>query len=140
MNQNEELTPAQLAKLTEIAKQVIAKYESLELIEILNRIHFITGLDYQRCIAGFKKMFKHGLIKPEFVLNAQRLPQLEKTIERAFPLIDAMKAEVVGVSEVLDGPTDDPEETEDPRIKAIDQDLAQWQVTRPDLSHLNTNF
>lgn len=125
MNQTEELTPAQLAKMTDIAKQVVGAYPSLELLEILNRIHFITGFDYQRCISGFKKMFAHGLIRPEFVLNAQRLPALEKTIERAFPLIDAMKAEVVGVSEVLDGPTDEADEQG---------------TTGLDLSHLNADF
>lgn len=133
MNQTEELTPAQLAKLTEIAKQVVGAYPKLELLEILNRIHFITGFDYKRCIAGFKKMFRHGLIKPEFVLNIQRLPGLEAVADKAFPLIEVLGAvpvasgtfESLGTVTVLDGPTDDADEEETPRLN---------------LSHLNADF
>lgn len=140
MSQPEELTATQLAKLTEIAKNVVASYEHLELIEILNRIHLITNLDYQRCIAGFKKMFAHGLIKPEFVLNLQRLPALEKQVAVIFPFIDSMDLEFVKpgtfeglgkVTEVAntmsDGPTDDEDEPE-PMTAIIN------------LSHLNADF
>lgn len=141
MSQTEELTPAQIAKMEAIAKQVIGAYPKLELTEILNRIHFITGFDYQRCIGGFKKMFSRGMITPSFVIGIERLPALEKVWDSAFPLAVSLGLEFVkpgtfeslGTVTQLDGPTDDADEAEP-------SDDGSHESAHADLSHLNASF
>lgn len=125
------------AALAELATQVKSNYESLDIVEVLNRIHYITGRPFPKVIEGYKFLTKLNLISPEFVLNAHKLPAIERTVNKVFPLIDAMdavivsaealppkettRAEIIHATAMPDGPTDDDD------VEEI-------------LTHINANF
>lgn len=153
-----DLSPQQLEALTKTAKEVMGDYRQLPIEDVLNRIHYITNRDYRKCIEGLKLMLQHHVIKATFVDGLDRLPQLEKTIDRAMPIINAFEAQIVKANvvasapevtgavmqEVLDGPTDDAEERGDPSIDVgAPKDNPMFQLKArimPDLSHINSNF
>ena len=105
------IAPQQLAAISDLAQLVKSNYASMDIAEILNRIHYITGKDYARVIAGFKMMFQHNLISSEFVINAHKLPSIEKAIDKIFPLIVAIDGEITKVEAIPEnGPTDEADE------------------------------
>lgn len=114
----------QIAKLRETAKFVMSSYASLDVTDVINRIHIFTGRDLKRSIAGLKLMIEQELIPQNFITSANKLPKIEKLIDVAWPLIGTFDAELVGEKQrtenakyqvasdghVSDGPTDDPDE------------------------------
>lgn len=114
----------QIAKLRETSKFVMSSYESLDVTDVINRIHIFTGRDLKRSIAGLKLMIEHELIPKSFITSANKLPKIEKLVDVAWPLIGTFDAELVGekqrtenakhqvasVGHVSDGPTDDADE------------------------------
>lgn len=126
------LNSEQLAALTDLAHGVKQDYASLEITEILNRIHYITGRDFKQCIAGFKLMFSVGLFPSDFILRAHLLPKIEAMIDKTFPLIVAMEGELVKVDEMNEGPKDD-----------VDEIAEQQSIGAPEtqtLFNLDSNF
>lgn len=114
-----QLNSEQLAALTQLANGVKQDYANLEITEILNRIHYITGRDFKQCIAGFKMMFSNGLIPSNFILNIETLPNLEKVLNPEFPigqLINRLDLELKPGLDLFanEGPKDDPDEVDEP--------------------------
>lgn len=116
--------------LAELATQVKSDYPSLDIAEVLNRIHFITGRDFAKCVDGFKLMFAEKLITADFVTSIEKLSAYERmTSHPNFPLLDPLDPELVPQTSMQftsDGPRDD-EDDEPVDYVSI-------------LEHLNANF
>lgn len=146
------LTEQQQKAMAEMAIKVKGTYASLDIVDVLNRIHLLTNRNYQKCIEGLKMFLSAGLIKPDFVVNLHRLEALSKVTDKAMPLMDSLGMQLVSVNDhepvhVSDGPTDDEDEQEESK----GADAQQLQIvtnfakslnesTKPDFSHLNANF
>lgn len=129
------MTTEQLSKLKEIAGQVKANYQHMEVADILNRIHLITNRDYKRCVEGFKKMIANELFPSDFVINAQRLPKIEKLISEGFvnKIFEQLDLEIVSIDELNEGPKDDSDEESMTVNEPVDP-------TSRLFSHLDSNF
>lgn len=132
------MTPEQKSKLQEVANGVKGSFTSLPLVDILNRIHFITNRPYPKCIDGLKMMLQERLIEASFIPDLHLLEAMSGAIDKAMPIIEAFECELVQpgtfeklgeVKEVFnnmsDGPTDDEPEAERKTIN---------------LTHINSNF
>lgn len=150
------LTPEQLVNLQDIATKVRSNYTALDITEILNRIHFVTGRDFKRCIIGLKMILARGMFPNGFVLCANKLPKLETMINQNFPIIEALGLEFVDAAtsmkneklthviqhdeaDVLDG-TDNPDEDEFEVI--IDTKVIESDIHKPLglMLNLDANF